>query len=650
MLPILFAPSADTFTTNGIGRLSDALTCVVHEARNGEFELEMTYPVTGRHFADIVHSSIIVAKPSARRNLQAFRVYQITKPLNGRITVKAQHISYQLSFIPVSPFTATNLTNTMQYLKSMAAEDCPFTFSADFTSDSDFSIPLPSSIRSYLGGRQGSILDIYGGEWEFDNYAVKLHRARGEDNGYVIRYGKNLTDLKQEESILNTYTGIYPYWQSEEDMQTLTQKVVHAPTAANFPFQRTLVKDFSESFNGKPTEAALLAYTQRFIQNNNIGHPAVNLQIDFVNLPDTEEYKGLIVGAKNLDLCDTVTVKFEKLNISETSKVVEIWWDVLRDRYQKIEIGNKRSSLATTLEEQIEKVDLAVTPEQMVAKIDRATGVLNAGTRGHVILNRNSGGWANELLALDNDNIAQAQKVLRINMNGIGFSSTGYYGTFAQAWTMDGTLTLGGVNNAFGNLVILDSSGNAIGRWSKDGIYANGGELQIGQKFHVDTNGNLTATDGTFTGNISGSEISGSRILSSYFGTTSDNFYVVESGEDDTEVGISGFYFIDSIQRSNALGSIENPASEDDSKAAISGTTGYAGFTKLWLLDSWYEGHDGSFWDVTRTLKWLDSRLSTIEGECWQHSCSCEGGDSCGSDDCDSCSCESSYEGPVESC
>lgn len=624
MLPILFPPSATEFNGNGIGRLSNALSCVVHEARNGEFELEMSYPITGAHFSDIVHSSVIVAKPSARRSLQAFRVYKITKPLNGRVTILAQHISYQLSFIPVSPLTAENLTNALQYLKSMAAEACPFTFSADFTSDSDFSIPLPSSIRSYLGGRSGSVLDIYGGEWEFDNYSVKLHRARGEDNGYVIRYGKNLTDLTQEESILETYTGIYPFWQSDEDMQTLTQKVVHADTAANFPFQRTLVKDFSESFNGKPTEAALLAYTQRYITNNKIGHPAVNLQIDFVNLPDTEEYKDLFAGAKNIDLCDTVTVKFEKLGISETSKVVEIWWDVLRDKYEKIEVGNRRTSLSSTIEEQIEKVDMAVTPEQMAQKIDRATGVLNAGTRGHVVLNRNSGGWANELLALDNDNIAQALRVLRINMNGIGFSSSGYQGPYYQAWTMDGTLSLGGVNNAYGNLVILDANGNTIGTWNKDGI---------------------SASQGSFSGTITGS-----RILSSYFGTTSDNFYVVESGEDDTEVGISGFYFIDSLQRSNSLGRIENPASEDDSKAAISGTTGYAGFTKLWLLDSWFSGHDGSFWDVTRTLKWLDSRLSTIEGECWQHSCSCEGGDSCGSDSCDGCVCESSYEGPVESC
>lgn len=653
MIPILFAPDATSFSTNGIGRLSDALTCVVHEARNGEFELEMSYPVTGAHFADIVHSSIIVAKPSARRSLQAFRVYQITKPLNGKITVKAQHISYQLSFIPVSPFTATNLTNAMQYLKSMAAEACPFTFTADFTSDSDFAIPLPSSIRSYLGGRQGSILDIYGGEWEFDNYAVKLHRARGENNGYVIRYGKNLTDLKQEESILNTYTGIYPYWQSEEDMQTLTQKVVHAPTAANFPFQRTLVMDFSQAFNGKPTEAALLAYTQRYITNNNIGIPAVNLQIDFVNLPDTEEYKGLIAGAKNLDLCDTVTIKFEKLNISETSKVIEIWWDVLRDRYQKIEVGNKRSSLSTTIEEQMEKIDLAVTPEQMAQTIDRATGVLNAGTRGHVILNRNSGGWANELLALDNDNIAAAQKVLRINMNGIGFSSSGYQGPYAQAWTMDGTLSLGGVNNAYGNLVILDSNGMVIGRWNKDGIYANGGELRIGSnfyvdqngnlranngtfvggtinignKFRVDSNGNLYATDGSFTGNInSGSVITGAKILASEIGTTDDEFYVVENEEQGVEIGFSGFDCWDKILRTNWIGSVENPATDGDD-AGINGRTGDAGFRKLYLLDGWYEGDDG-MWDVTRTIRWIDNRLRSIESFCASHDWSgSEGGD-----------------------
>ena len=653
MIPTLFAPNATDFTKNGIGRLSDAVSCVVHEARNGEFELEMVYPVDGRHYADIVHSAIIVAKPSARRTAQAFRIYQISRAMRGKVTILAQHISYQLNWIPVAPMTATNLTNALQYLKSGAAETCPFNFSADFTSDSDFAIPLPSSIRSYLGGRRGSILDIYGGEWLFDNYNVRLCRSRGSDNGYTIRYGKNLVSLEQEESILNTYTGVYPYWGSDRTLVTLPEKVIHTAAAANFPFQRTLPLDLSDKFENMPTVAQLRAGANSYITANHIGIPAVSMKIDFVNLPDTEEYKDLLHGAANLDLCDTVTVQFEKLGITDKSQVCEIWWDVLKNRYEKIEVGSKRSTLASTIEAQMNAVDMAVTPEQMEQTVDRATGVLNAGTRGHVILNRNTGGWSNELLALDNDNISAAQRVLRINQNGIGFSSSGYQGPYKQAWTMDGTLSLGGVNNAYGNLVILDSNGMVIGRWNKDGIYANGGELRIGSnfyvdqngnlranngtfvggtinignKFRVDSNGNLYATDGSFTGNInSGSVITGAKLLASEIGTTDDEFYVVENEEQGVEIGFSGFDCWDKILRTNWIGSVENPATNGDD-AGINGRTGDAGFRKLYLLDGWYEGDDG-MWDVTRTIRWIDNRLRSIESFCASHDWSgSEGGD-----------------------
>lgn len=657
MIPILFAPTATNFTTNGIGRLSDAISCTVHEARNGEFELEMEYPVDGAHYADIVHSAIIVAKPSARRSNQAFRVYKITKPMRGTVTILAQHISYQLSWIPVSPFTAANLTNALAYFKSMSAESNPFSFSADFTSDNDFAVPIPTSIRSYMGGRAGSILDIYGGEWLFDNYSVRLCRARGEDNGYTIQYGKNLTDLTQEESILNTYTGVYPYWGSEGTTVTLPEKVVHAPTAQNFPFQRTAVLDLSDKFDGMPSVEQLRNYTQRYITANNIGIPAVNLSIDFVNLPDTEEYKLLLTGAKNLDLCDTVTVIFAKLGISTKSKVVDIVWNVLADRYDSIQVGNVRSTLSGTIEETIASVDAAATMSQVAQKIDRATGVLNAGTRGHIVMNRNADGWANEILALNNDNIAAATRVLRINMNGIGFANS-YAGPYAQAWTMDGTLSLGGVNNAYGNLVILDSSGKVIGRWSKDGIYANGGSLvignnfsvdssgnlkanngtfrggtiQIGNKFRVDENGNLYATDGEFSGDIkSGSTITGAAIYGSTFGTPADGFYVTSNNDDENIVGCPGFTFEDKIMYSDWVGGVENPATDGDT-AGINGRTGNAGFRRLYLLDGWYEGSDGSMWDVTRTIRWLDNRLRSIEDFCASHNWDGEEGGGDGDD------------------
>lgn len=499
MKPVLFSPSANVFDTNGIGRLADALTCKTHEARNGENELEMTYPVTGAHFSDIKHSSIIVAKPSARRGNQAFRVCKITKPINGRVTIFAQHLSYQLSFIPVSPFSAQNLTNALAGFRSNAAEACPFTLTADFTSDSSYAVPIPTSIRSYLGGQRGSILDVYGGEWEWDNYNCILHRNRGQDNGYVIRYGKNLIDLRQEESIENTYTGIYPYWSSDETMVTLTEKVIHAATAANFPFQRTLVKDFSDKFQNAPTEAQLRSYTQSYITRNGIGVPNVNLSVDFVNLADTEEYRELLTTA-NIDLCDTVTVRFEKYGIDVKSKVIEITWDVLKERYEKIEIGDRRSTLATTIEDSLETITTLATTEEVGRTVDRATGVLNSGKRGHVIINRNPEGWANEILFLDNENIAQAVNVLRINMNGIGFSSNGYQGNYFQSWNLLGQLTLGGVNNSYGDLMILDESAipkiqvdkNGLKLWNITaiGYYYNG-------SFYTDANHTtlITPTD-----------------------------------------------------------------------------------------------------------------------------------------------------------
>lgn len=485
MIPILFSPTTTDFSTNGIGRLSDAISCKVHEARNGEFELEMQYPMTGKHFESIVHSAIIAAKPSARRQLQAFRIYKISKPLNGRVTINAQHISYQLSFIPVSPFSAASLANALNGFRTNAAESCPFTLSADFTSASSYAVPLPVSIRSYLGGTEGSILDVYGGEWEWNNYSCILHRSRGQDNGYVIQYGKNLTELKQEESIAETYTGLYPYWESDETMVTLPEKVVHAATAANFPFQRTIVHDFSDKFDNAPTEAQLRSLANAYMTANNIGVPAVNLSLDFINLADSEEYKDILTTG-NIDLCDTVTVRFSRLGVDVKSKVIDITWNVLKDRYDQIQIGDKRNSLADTIEDQLEQITTLATSEDVARTVDRATGVLNAGRRGHVIINRNADGFANEILFLDNENLAAARNVLRINMNGIGFSSSGYQGPYYQAWTLDGVLSLGGVNNSYGDLQILDPSGKKICTVNKDGytIYDSNGSTVIGSWSH----------------------------------------------------------------------------------------------------------------------------------------------------------------------
>ena len=203
MKPILFPPNAVDFTTNGLGVLADSPRCEVTEERNGPYELEMDYPIDGQHFSEITHSAIIYAVPADGKDPQPFRVYDITKPLDGLCTIYAEHISYQLAHIPVTPFgRCTSVASALQGLKTNAAETCPFTFWTDKASTGTFEVKEPVSIREMLGGTRGSILDAFGGgEYEWDGYTVKLYQHRGHDKGVTIRYGRNLTDLKQDEAI-----------------------------------------------------------------------------------------------------------------------------------------------------------------------------------------------------------------------------------------------------------------------------------------------------------------------------------------------------------------------------------------------------------------------------------------------------------------
>lgn len=354
MKPILFDKTETEFTSNGIGRLADAMSCVVTEARNGVYELEMEYPADGIHAGELIHSRFIFAVPAEGKDLQAFRIKEITKPINGIYTIYAEHISYQLSFIPVAPFEASTCAGALQALKTNAAENCPFTFWTDKETANTFRLREPASIRSVLGGTQGSILDIFGtAEYEFDMYTVKLHKNRGSDNGVCFRYGKNIIDLEQEESLENVYTGLYPYWTGEnEDGEEITvslpEKVLRAETAANYPFNRTLPYDMSGSFQNQPTEAQLRTAAQRYMVNNNIGIPKVSLKVDVAALWQAEEYKELAVF-EQVNLCDTVTVIFPKLNIEVKAKVTQLEWDVLKERYRAIYIGDSRTDLADTI-------------------------------------------------------------------------------------------------------------------------------------------------------------------------------------------------------------------------------------------------------------------------------------------------------------
>lgn len=456
MIPILYDGGTTTFNTNGIGALSDTISCFVTEERNGEFELEMEYPVDGIHFEDIAHSRIILAKANESQDEQAFRIYKISKPMNGRVKINAEHVSYQLSYIPSGGFTASSVSGVFAGLKNNAYESCPFTFWTDNSTAGTYTQDLPRSIRSSLGGVDGSVLDIFGGEYEWDNFTVKNHSSRGSDNGVTLRYGKNITDIKQEENIEEVYTGVCPYWFKDDVKVELSEHVLHSASASNYPYQRTVMLDMTQSFEDQPTEAQLRAAANAYMVANNIGIPKVSITVSFVALWQTEEYKD-IAPLESVGLCDYVHVYFEKLGVSATAKVVKTKYNTLLDRYDSIELGDAKSTFSDTIINAIQTAsEDKVTFTELETAVQRATSLITGNEGGYVRFIYNSDGLPQEILIMDTQDISTAQKVWRWNNSGFGYSSTGYNGTFTTAITQDGKIVADFITSGHMSCSLLD--------------------------------------------------------------------------------------------------------------------------------------------------------------------------------------------------
>lgn len=439
MKPILYQPTTKDFGNNGIGVLSDAAFCEVTEERNGILELVLDYPINGIHFSEIKQRSIITAKPNPTADAQPFRVYKITKPLNGMVTVYAEHISYDLSGIAVTPFSAGSAAAALQALKTNSVVNNPFEFWTDKSTVAEMNVKTPASVRAMLGGVQGSVLDTYGGEYEWDGFTVKLHNERGQNRGVSIRYGKNLTDLEQEENCANVYTAVMPFWADNEGNNVLLQeRIVEVP--GNFDFVRVLTLDLSNEFDAQPSQDELRDRAQKYIDDNNIGVPKVSLRVSFVPLEQTEEYKNIAL-LERVNLCDTVNVEFEKLGVSATAKVVKTVFDVLLDRYKSVELGDARSNIADTLIKQDQAIkDAPKKAMSIVAQAAENASQLITGNRGGYVVIRSSTGATqpDEILIMDTPSVETATKVWRWNNSGLGYSETGYNGTYTTALTIDG--------------------------------------------------------------------------------------------------------------------------------------------------------------------------------------------------------------------
>ena len=516
MIPVIFDSSAKTFTSNGLGKLTDCLSCLVTEERNGIYELVLEYPITGIHYEELVEGNIIVTTHDEQKDLQPFVIYRISRPISGVVVVNAHHVSYGLSNVVVSPFTATSVTDAFLQISTNSLNTNPFTFWTDKASAGSMEVTVPTPVKQVLGGKAGSILDSFGGgEYEFDKYTVKLYADRGSDNGVTIRYGKNLTDITAERDTLGLYNAVIPYWTDSENTVVYGGIVVgsggilksaHWTDENNvlmtdengdvFDFayyaQQVTTMDLSSEFSDQPTVQELEDRARTILNGNRPWIPKDNIKIDFVALWQTEEYAN-IAPLERVQLCDTVSVYYPELGVDAKAKVIKVVWDALLDRYDSIELGEAQTSFAQVITAETSET-IQENVSMMEAAIQHATELITGGLGGHIVFLYDADGKPTDMLVMDTEDVNTAVNVLRINVNGIGFSSSGVSGPYASAWTLDGafvadfitaghiscnriqggTLTLGGNNNGNGVLVVYNSSGTEIGRWDNSGISASG--------------------------------------------------------------------------------------------------------------------------------------------------------------------------------
>lgn len=355
MNPVLHDKSTKDISGLGLGTLSEAISCEVTEELGGAYELSMRYPINGRH-ADLIDVERIIAAPASEQSgRQAFRIYRVSKNLDGTCTINAEHVSYQLNYVPVMQFSAESLTSAVRTAVLLAQASHGFTIGTTAISSKGYTSPKPTMLRQVLAGPSGSISSNYGLEPIWDNWHVSLVQHRGADNGVAVRYGKNLQSMEYITDLSGLITAVYPYWQ--RDGVTVNGDPAFLPIGAGYSYYRYKLLDLSSALSTQPTEDELRQEAEAELLDNVI-NALVSSSLGFVPIWQTEEYKSRAL-IERVQLGDTISVTCSPLGIvNAKTRIVRTTYDALRERYSDIQVGTLRQGLSRTLSQIIRRLDL----------------------------------------------------------------------------------------------------------------------------------------------------------------------------------------------------------------------------------------------------------------------------------------------------
>ena len=371
MNPVLYKADERSFRTFGLGEISDAYKVTVTRERNGNYDLYIKYPVNG-HFASVFKVEMkIKADAGKRTKWQTFEINRIVKDSSEHIEIYARHISMRTSDIALKPIVKASKINAetaLRLWKESLVGDDVFDVSSDIQTLGNISweVDKVGSARKALGGVSGSILDVFGGEFEFDNNLIILHKQMGRKAPTVLEYGRNLLSVEEESLLDGNYTSIYPFArytpssngssegsheESREVLVTLPEHILDSPYLRLYAQRRISLVDFSSKFDDKhpPTAEKLRSLGQSYIKTNNIGAPKISTEVSYVDLSHTLDYQDFGV-MEEVELCDIIPLYYPQFDITTTTeKVVKVVYDVYTDSNEEITLGTIGQSLSSSM-------------------------------------------------------------------------------------------------------------------------------------------------------------------------------------------------------------------------------------------------------------------------------------------------------------
>ena len=345
MIPILYEANESNFNHNGICSLYGLLDYEVIEARNGEFELELIYPVDGLWFSELTDFRIISAEPNEIDEPHRFRIYEIKKSLDEQtVTVYASTATNDLGGNLVENVVISDDTpqQAMDMMKAALLEPTNYNFVSDIQTRSSTKWERRNPLNC-IAGEAGSLVAYWGGEVKRTNDTIYLYSRRGKDNVTTIRPGKNLSGFEMTVSTKGLITAILPYFryipENETDYVTVYGEVVRSPLENNYPIHKITPVDFS-SDESIITVEELNAEAARYFTyiNPDCDKPKVNLEIDLMQLSDSAEY-AKFKSLEQIGLTDTVTVWVEKFDIDVVVKVTEVTYNGMKRMVTKLVAG-----------------------------------------------------------------------------------------------------------------------------------------------------------------------------------------------------------------------------------------------------------------------------------------------------------------------